>query len=195
MKEETSSFTALDIITKKEVTHLDTLQEIEDRLITEAMKWVGIRESGGANKGKEVEAFQRAVDGKAQGEPWCLAFAQFVVSQVCESYGISNPLFATEHCQSFYNNTAKRYLRKLPERGFIFIMKFRTGQTGHAGFCLNREREFETIEGNTNIIGSREGDGVYVKTRFLEGTASMSMRGFIDVPMMIYDELSKAKNP
>lgn len=179
---------------EKELNHLDVLLEIEDLLITEAMKWVGIREHGGANKGNEVEMFQKAVDGKAQGEPWCLAFVQFVVGQVCKNYDILNPLVRTEHCQTLYNRTDKRYLRKDPERGFIFILKSKTSSSGHTGFCLNRGSAFETVEGNTNASGSREGDGVYVKTRVVAGTPTMDMRGFIDVPAMIYDRIKLAKN-
>lgn len=40
-------------------------------LIDEAKKWIGTTESGADNCGPEVELFQKAVDGKSQGEAWC----------------------------------------------------------------------------------------------------------------------------
>jgi hypothetical protein len=46
--------------------------QIKERLLAfEAARWKGITEVGGPNKGQIVEMFQKAVDGKAQGEPWC----------------------------------------------------------------------------------------------------------------------------
>ena len=43
-------------------------------LVWSARLWVGMTEVGGNNRGQVVERFQRAVDGKASGEPWCAAF-------------------------------------------------------------------------------------------------------------------------
>ena len=51
-------------------------------LIFEARRWVGMTEIGGNNRGQVVEMFQRAVDGKASGEPWCAAFVFFCVGMV-----------------------------------------------------------------------------------------------------------------
>ena len=40
-------------------------------LVELAQEFVGVKESGGNNRGPLIEDFQRMVDGKAQGEPWC----------------------------------------------------------------------------------------------------------------------------
>ena len=40
-------------------------------LIEVATKYIGIKEATNHNDGPEVEMFQKAVDGKAQGESWC----------------------------------------------------------------------------------------------------------------------------
>ncbi len=40
-------------------------------LVEVATKYIGIKESTNHNDGPEVEMFQKAVDGKAQGESWC----------------------------------------------------------------------------------------------------------------------------
>ena len=46
---------------------------IGSKLIEEAEKTLGITEHGGENCGAEVEEFQRTVDGRAQGEAWCMS--------------------------------------------------------------------------------------------------------------------------
>jgi len=57
-------------------------------LVEEALKWVGTMEKGGDNKGPEVEEFQKAVDGKAQKEPWCMAYVQFCIKKVEEKLSL-----------------------------------------------------------------------------------------------------------
>src|SRR3954465_14170703 len=64
-----------DVVTK--FYKVDFLKE----LCFEAEKWIGVEEES-ENKGRAVEKFQRAVDGKASGEPWCAAFVQFCVMEV-----------------------------------------------------------------------------------------------------------------
>lgn len=165
-------------------------QEIANRLIAEATKYVGVREIGGPNKGPEVELFQKYTDGKAVGESWCMAFMQFVVGHVCEHYGINNVLYPSELCQSVFNAAPRPYRLASPEPGAVFIHQSRTSAwRGHTGLCLASAKAgvFPAIEGNTNVQGSREGDGVYKKYRFTKGNAFSKMRGFIDVPTMIQD--------
>ena len=40
---------------------------------------IGIREVGGENQGQMVKRFQRSLDGKAVGEPWCAAFVCYCI--------------------------------------------------------------------------------------------------------------------
>lgn len=57
-----------------------------------------------------------------------------------------------------------------PRRGDLMLWVNLDNVTGHIGFITKVDgREFETIEGNTNDAGSREGDGVYRKTRQMGG--------------------------
>jgi hypothetical protein len=47
-------------------------------LVEFAKKYVGTKEDPKKdNSGELIVLFQKAVDGKAQGEPWCMAFTQF----------------------------------------------------------------------------------------------------------------------
>lgn len=169
-----------------------TRREIANRIIAEATKYIGVREIGGPNQGPEVELFQSFVDGKAQGESWCMAFVQFVVGEVCKYYGVKTPLHSSELCQSVYNNTGLAYRSSSPGAGYVFIHQNRkVSYKGHTGVCTGEARVgiFKTIEGNTNGAGSSDGDGVYSKWRYTKGNASNKVRGFIDVPRMIQDAI------
>ena len=172
-----------------------TVQDIQRAIIETARLYVGIKEQG-HNKGKIIEEFQKAVDGRAMGEPYCLGFVQYVVNEVCRQFGLTNPLYQTEHCQTLFNGTLQNYKTTSANCGHIFIMKSHNSNSGHAGFCVNAGNTyFATIEGNTNPDGSREGDGVYEKIRHMGGTKTMNIRGFIDLSKMIYNEKQKQNAP
>lgn len=161
-------------------------------LVHEARRWVGVKEVGGDNKGPQVEEFQKAVDGKAVGEPWCMAFVQFCVKRVDDfvtglgSASDRSPLRQTEHCLTLWHSTPEVF-RCHPEMGAIIIWRqikdgVRTAN-GHAGIITEvmPNRVVRTVEGNTGdglgII--RNGDGVYERTRNLGLTGSMEYVGCI----------------
>lgn len=161
-----------------------------DYIVKEAIKWVGVREKGGSNKGPEVEMFQKAVDGRASGEPWCMAFVQFVVKQVAKAHGLMDHLYDTEHCLTAFNGSpvSSRIPLSQVKPGDIVIWRHGSSTSGHTGFieAVNRDTYGEivslrTIEGNTSDASMREGDGVYRRLRspFNEGT--MRVVGFLRV--------------
>lgn len=128
---------------------------------------IGVRELTGHNDGKSVEMYLRYC-GLSKGNPWCAAF-------VCWSYGqgkIVNPrsaacsdLFKSKYV--IWRRTAKS--TQLPAAGDIFGLYFvDKGRIAHTGF-IDRwtSTTVYTVEGNTNQAGSREGDGVYRKTRLI----------------------------
>lgn len=47
-------------------------------LCFEAKRWVGTMEER-HNNGQIIKMFQRAVDDRADGEAWCMAFAQYCI--------------------------------------------------------------------------------------------------------------------
>jgi hypothetical protein len=158
-------------------------------LIHEAERWAGIKEIGGDNRGQIVEMFQKAVDGKASGEPWCLGFVQFCVKQadrvadvIADQCTPRNNLFQTEHCLTLWWNTPLEQ-RIEAQPGAIVIWKFGSTNGGHAGIvtAVNGDGSIQTIEGNTGdgkgIV--REGDGVYTRKRSAQGTEEMRVMGFI----------------
>jgi uncharacterized protein (TIGR02594 family) len=136
----------------------------QEELISEAKKWIGIREKGGDNKGPEIEMFQKASDGHASGQSWCMCFVQYCLMQVGGSL-----LAKGSHCLNVWNNSPKDLRLTRPEPGAIMIWRHKGGSSGHTGIVTRiiDDLKVETIEGNTGpmSIVSREGDGVYRKVR------------------------------
>lgn len=152
---------------------------LAQEVITVAQSQLGVSEvPKGSNSGKQVNAYLRSV-GLAAGNPWCMAFVYWCVAKAADKLGIENKLVKTGSCLHQYNNTT---LRKIPNRskaikaGDIFIMEFKGG-TGHTGFVTKVTGGLiETIEGNTNDDGSREGYEVAKRTRTIS-----SIKGFIQL--------------
>jgi hypothetical protein len=147
-------------------------------LVAEASRWIGVREKG-ANRGPEVEAFQRTIDGVADGSPWCMAFVQFCLARLGD-----HDLFKSEHCLTVWNQSARELRLVSPEPGAIVIWRRKGTIAGHAGIvkevvnCLR----MRTIEGNTGPGPGlvREGDGVYEKVRpTIRGTGDLELVGFL----------------
>lgn len=162
-----------------------------EELALEVQKYIGVTEKGGDNHGPEVEKFQKAVDGKAEGEAWCLAFVQFCVKNVDAKLSTLNTLFATEHCMTLWSKTPQDARGSKPGVGHVMLWKhLKDGQptgSGHAGvvIAVNADGTVTTVEGNTGPGGGivREGDGVYKKTRSTSLTpatgATMQLVGFV----------------
>lgn len=154
------------------------------KLIEVAKKYIGVKESGGDNKGKEVEMFQKAVDGKAQGEAWCMAFVQFCINEVEKSDNVKSKVFESEHVMTVWNKTPKEQRLDKPEVGCIILWNFVGTSSGHAGFVeFVGKTKVDTIEGNTGDGAGivREGDGVYLRKRSQTGDAKMKVVGYLKV--------------
>ncbi len=169
------------------------LRHIKQRLLVhEAKKWQGFTEQGGNNKGQAVELFQKYVDGRAVGEPWCISFIQFCVNQVDEmvdsffamSINHRSQLHRTEHSLTMYRMHPENLHINQPEPGTIPIWQKGLTASGHGGivdFVLTDDRGFMSIEGNTGPGSKveREGDGVFRKVRSLSTVGSFKLKGFL----------------
>ena len=137
-----------------------------EEVIANAASWVGVREVGGNNMGKEVESFLSCC-GLPGGYPWCGGYVCYVFTQsklkspkgACGSYN-----WAVDSLSVY------RYagIRKKIQAGDIFTLYYRRlGRVGHVGIVggLIGRNTIMTYEGNTNEGGSRTGDGVYRKAR------------------------------
>lgn len=152
--------------------------------------------------GQIVELFQKAVDGRAQGESWCLSFVMACAMQVDRQfdYALANilkitpipmVLYQTEHVLTCWNKSP--YIARIPkpEIGCLILWQYfknRIGTaSGHVGIVQEEYGDdVLCIEGNTNANDPaviREGNVVASKRRRWKTTAkdSMQFRGFLRV--------------
>jgi CHAP domain len=132
----------------------------------------------GSNDGPEVRKYLQSV-GLGAGFAWCMAFVYWCVENAAKKNDLKNPLIKTGSVLKQYNETNCHKLPKTSrviKPGDVFIMEFKKGQ-GHTGFVENiKGNVVNTIEGNTNDDGSREGYEVARRQRPLS-----SFKGFIQL--------------
>lgn len=165
------------------------------KLVEIALKEVGVREVPiNSNRGPRVEDFQKYVGAWLVGGAWCAAFVSWVFGQAFVDQ--KNPAGKQSSAiMGFWTRNAKHehFIRFTPkdvmsgkhkiEPGDMFVMcsdplkvpQVQGGtvkaHTGHVGFCTGEmitTKKFATVEGNTNEAGSREGGGVYARSRTLD---------------------------
>lgn len=137
---------------------------------------VGLKEKGN-NGGPAINAFLRSV-GLGTGHAWCMAMIYWCFNEASKDLGKSNPLVKTGGVLRQWNEIDKKFKHtSIPQIGDIFIMDFGNG-SGHTGMVTSvEENVIKTVEGNTNIEGSRNGDGVYERSR-----KPSSIKGYIRIP-------------
>lgn len=154
-----------------------TLSELTIKI---ALQYDGVREQGGNNCGPEVEMFQKSI-GLEKGDPWCAAFVCYCIKEAAKQLGVK-PKF--EYGGSVYKLWTRNESLQSPdpELNSIFLIDHglskKGTRIGHTGFCIapivsnangHPGEQFvgsiETMEGNTNAAGSRDGDGCYHKSR------------------------------
>lgn len=160
-------------------------------LAHEAKRWVRFVEKGGQNKGQVVEAFQKAVDGRAHGEPWCMSFVQYCLMQTdflvdemfAQSLGHRTIIHKTEHCMTAWKHSPIRV--DVPVVGSVMIWQKGSTSAGHCGIVVGLDADDKdhvyTVEGNTGPqdVVNREGDGVFLKKRSLTSGYTMKVKGFL----------------
>ncbi|WP_316801196.1 peptidoglycan-binding protein [Pedobacter frigidisoli] len=127
------------------------------RIISIAQAQLGVRETTGNNDGVAVENYLRYT-GNVKGDPWCAAFVSWVYGRA----GLKLP--HTAWSPSLFP-TNRRV--NTPQPADVFGIYFPgLKRIAHCGIVKTKRGSWiVTIEGNTNITGSREGDGVYSKYR------------------------------
>lgn len=137
-------------------------------------------EPRGSNRGNRVDEYEKLFHMK--GEPWCAAFAGWCIWQAGGSFGKD---FPTSALVADWKNWALSHNSKelTPKRGYLFYLVNSNG-SGHIGWVTKASNEidgweFETIEGNSNDEGSREGYEVCRRKRKLEDLKHNARWGFI----------------
>ena len=128
----------------------------------------------GSNWGKHVEKYLKSV-GITFPAAWCMGFVYWCVNEACKEMDLNNPLKKTAGVMAQW--VASKHLRvDKPMKGDIFIMDFGGGK-GHTGFVTSVVGDrIQTVEGNSNDEGSREGFEVCRKPG---GRAISSCKGFL----------------
>lgn len=130
------------------------------------------REIGGQNRGPWVRVYTGGHDGDEW--PWCAGFVSFVVKQAAARLGVPSPIKGSVSCDTLaaQAKAAGLFVRDrdladtvLPE-GTIFLNRRTNTDWTHTGFVTRFGAEsFDTVEGNTNDEGSRDGYEVCARAR------------------------------
>ena len=146
-------------------------------MLQAAVSQVGVQEvPKGSNRGPQVSKYLASV-GLNPGYAWCMAFVYWCAQQAEISLKEPNPLVRTAGVMKQWLSIPGKYKHPNPLPGDIFIMSFGHG-TGHTGFVtdIHINGTFDTIEGNSNSDGSREGYEVCRHCR-----TTRSVHGFIRI--------------
>jgi len=140
-------------------------EALRAKLIAIAEKEVGVREKTGRNDGPRIQEYLSVVKLKS-GDPYCAAF----VSWAYACAGLAEP--RSGWSPSLF--PASR-LTKSPAAADVFGIYFvALKRIAHVGLVVKINGDWvETLEGNTNLAGSRE--GVYRKKRHIK-----TIRAFAD---------------
>lgn len=148
---------------------------------------LGVREDPpNSNRGKDVAKYLKSVglDANSGHYSWCMAFVYWCFNEAYNKLGKPNPLVKTGGVLRQWNETKNKKIKKadainnpsLIKPGFVFIRNHGGGK-GHTGIVVSVNGGYiETIEGNSNNNGSREGVGVFRLTRKIASIEN----GFID---------------
>lgn len=160
-------------------------------LIQEALRWVGVQEENGNNKGQIVELFQNAVF-LDPGQPWCAAFIIYCLDRVKAQAGCldmdapRSKIKRTGHVLTMWEQTtgANRVSGQDVLPGDLMLWRLRGTDSGHVGLVVSNtwaKGSYGTIEGNTGPGPDvdRDGDGVFCKNRLSGGYGTMEVLGWL----------------
>ena len=156
-------------------------------LIRIARGEVGVREDGGQNTGTRVVEYQGATWLHPGPWPWCAAFTCWLLREWVEKDDVRNALAHLVGRESLsiaqvekvrcrdasafgWEKWAKGLgLSIIDESSLAKAGDFVVFDFSHIGIVVEDQRMTSrailTIEGNTNVKGAREGDGVWEKSR------------------------------
>lgn len=176
---------------------------VADKIIEVASRYVGIKELGD-NQGFTDKAFEADLTklGWHTGWAWCVFAAEKVWIDAYRELGASEAFI--KRLRKLFNPSAQKTFKQFseandfkvvnyPEKGAIAI--WATGRyTGHAALVdIFDEKCFNTFEGNTDVRGTRDGDGFYKSRRQLRYKDSFRLLGFI-LPSEDYNDTRNADN-
>jgi hypothetical protein len=149
-------------------------------IVSAARGEVGVRETS-ANQGPGIAKYWAATNYKSgynDRQPWCAAFVCWCVQQSGIFTEVDRPKSAAAFKGGGYEAWARTKAPKVVlsmhptqiHAGDLVIFSF--SHIGIATTSSDLNGSFRTIEGNTNAQGSREGNGVWEKSRPLSSVRS-----------------------
>ena len=158
--------------------HQKAMTAFVKEIIRIAKAEVGVREIANTNCGERVDQYKAATWlNPKKGWAWCAAFVCWVVREAMASTGVKQTKTfkrpRTAGAWDFENwslEQDKTTNTKKPHGGDILpgdIVVFTFSHIGIAVSSPDHDGNITTVEGNTDAAGSREGGGVYLKSRHL----------------------------
>ena len=145
-------------------------EEIRQTFVAE----IGVQELTGNNDGPRVEEYL-AVTGLGSGFYWCAAFPSWVFTEC----GIKNPKSAWSpdwfppHRVIYFRGGKNNQVPQCSDVfGFYFASKARIAHMGFMGYW--GESTAITVEGNSNALGSSNGNAVVRKYRLISQISKVS---------------------
>lgn len=137
------------------------------------LKEIGVREKTGNNDGERVETYQRSTG--TYHVAWCASFVKWCFDQA----HVITTITAWSPTAHNPDNIVWFHLKflKEPQSGDVGTIWFPSKRRIAHTFFFHRKINdsiYESVEGNTNGGGSRDGDGVYKRRRSFRATYSIT---------------------
>ncbi|HEX7288246.1 MAG TPA: peptidoglycan-binding protein [Candidatus Angelobacter sp.] len=148
---------------------------LQQKVLDFASTQLQVREQPpGSNRGPEVDEYLRSVgiDPATGSFAWCAAFVYFCFQQASTGLGVKNPAIKDAGVLDSWRLAGIKGVHRiaaseaadtpsLVKPGMVFVIDSGGGH-GHMGLIKQVDGDvLTTIEGNTNLGGSREGIGVF----------------------------------
>jgi hypothetical protein len=150
------------------------MTEATQRVLLTLRHEVGVREDfvNGHfnNRGRKVEEYQNADTLPGVGYSWCVSLLAWAFLTSFGQLLCDQVWLRSASCDAILDWARRhRILNATPEAGCMGLVLASKNDAVH-GFAVEEvlAKSIRTIEGNTNVDGSREGNGVYARRRALE---------------------------
>lgn len=153
--------------------------DLVEGAVSTALAQVGQHEDA-PNSGLMVDQYLNSV-GLPPGNSWCASFVHWCFLMASNAIGMLNPCPKTGGVLRLWELAPDEVKVASPVRGAVVIMDHGHGH-GHTGIVesVNGGGLIETVEGNTNKAGSREGDSVARHIWRPEDGARGKLVGYLD---------------
>lgn len=159
--------------------------EFRAALLTAARGTVGIKETS-ANSGPEIDDWLAYVH-LQPGNPWCAAWAASMHDYAAKAVNSINPCPRSGSVLTMWSLVLPECKRPVPYPGCVYFLQH-SEHTGHVGIVdvvSPGGTVIAEISGNTNDVGSREGNMVQVHHGPPELSHKGRLLGYVDFSELV----------